>query len=246
MDGGKDIAAQGADSDVASADVPMSPASPSSDSACLHAQGAESRVWRGRLAGRPCLVKERFSKKYRHPALDAKLTAGRLKQEARGIFKARKLGVLTPVLYHVDLSTSKVFMERIEGQTLKHLLHSKSLAEDELAALLRKLGEVIARMHDGGLIHGDLTTSNLMLRSSSDRALVVIDLGLSQQSTIAEDKAVDLYVLERAFRSAHSADGEGLFEAVLAAYKSKSKWWNPTLNKFGEVRMRGRKRAMVG
>lgn len=135
-------------------------------------------------------------------------------QEARGIYKARKLGVATPVLYHVDLTTSKIFMERIEGDTLKHLLHSKSLAEDgtlsfvrsaslnrgfslqhvlhnwerrtcfgvraaevciycaELTALLKKLGEVIARMHDGGLIHGDLTTSNLMLRSSTDRTLV--------------------------------------------------------------------------
>lgn len=51
-------------------------------------------------------------------------------QEARGIFKARKLGVVTPVLYHVDLAAGKIFMERIEGDTLKHLLHSKSLGED--------------------------------------------------------------------------------------------------------------------
>lgn len=226
--------------------VPESKASSSMEPSCLHAQGAESKVWRGRIAGRSCLIKERFSKKYRHPALDAKLTSVRLKQEARGIYKARKLGIVTPVLFHVDLVASKIYMERIEGDTLKRLLHSKTLAQDDLAAILQKLGEVIAVMHDGGLIHGDLTTSNLMLRNSNNRQLVVIDLGLSQQSTIAEDKAVDLYVLERAFKSAHSADGEGLFEAVLAAYKAKSKWWNPTLNKFAEVRMRGRKRAMVG
>ena len=36
---------------------------------------------------------------------------------------------------------------------------------------------------------------------------VLIDFGLSYNNTLAEDKAVDLYVLERAFTSAHSALG---------------------------------------
>mmetsp|Transcript_15384 Transcript_15384/g.46444 ORF Transcript_15384/g.46444 Transcript_15384/m.46444 type:complete len:237 (-) Transcript_15384:231-941(-) len=219
--------------------------SASAEPARLHAQGAESRVWEGEMSGRPCVIKERFSKKYRHPALDLKLTTSRLKQEARGIIKARKLGVLTPVLYHVDVVDAKIHMERVEGHTLKRMLHEKTLAGEELNKVLEQLGKVIARLHDGGVVHGDLTTSNLIVRTL-DGALVVIDLGLSQQSTLAEDKAVDLYVLERAFISAHSADGDGLWEVVLASYKASSKWWNPTLNKFAEVRMRGRKRAMVG
>ncbi len=36
---------------------------------------------------------------------------------------------------------------------------------------------------------------------------VIIDFGLSTTSTVAEDKGVDLYVLERAFISAHSKQG---------------------------------------
>ena len=40
-----------------------------------------------------------------------------------------------------------------------------------------------------------------------DGAQVLIDFGLSYNNTMAEDKAVDLYVLERAFTSAHSALG---------------------------------------
>lgn len=57
-------------------------------------------------------------------------------------------------------------------------------------------------MHDGQIIHGDLTSSNIMLRSPSND-LVLIDFGLGQMKPTIEDKAVDLYVLERAFISTH-------------------------------------------
>lgn len=211
----------------------------------LFAQGAESRLWEAQLAGRPAIVKQRFSKQYRHPTLDRKLTAARLKQEVRGMVRARKMGALTPVLYAVDLLDATISMEKVAGSTVKALLHSGSLAGKDLERVLRQIGEAVAVLHDGGMVHGDLTTSNLMVRSR-DNALVVLDFGLSTTSAIPEDKGVDLYVLERAFKSAHSADGDGLFEVVLAAYKKKSRQWNSTLNKFSEVRMRGRKRAMIG
>ena len=53
------------------------------------------------------------------------------------------------------------------------------------------------------MIHGDLTTSNMIVREA-DEALVLIDFGLATVATLPEDKAVDLYVLERAITSAHS------------------------------------------
>ena len=37
--------------------------------------------------------------------------------------------------------------------------------------LLRAIGRAIAALHDGGIIHGDLTTSNLLVRSA-DSVLV--------------------------------------------------------------------------
>jgi hypothetical protein len=37
-------------------------------------------VFKVQFLGRPTIVKQRFSKKYRHPTLDAKLTLLRLKQ----------------------------------------------------------------------------------------------------------------------------------------------------------------------
>jgi len=62
-------------------------------------------------------------------------------------------------------------------------------------------------MHDAEIVHGDLTTSNLMVKDSADSGaapeVVVIDFGLGMMKPNQEDKAVDLYVLERAFISTH-------------------------------------------
>ena len=63
------------------------------------------------------------------------------------------------------------------------------------------MGKTINNVHDLGIIHGDLTTSNMIIRN--DKQIVLIDFGLSYYKDSAEDKAVDLYVLERAFKSTH-------------------------------------------
>lgn len=112
------------------------------------------------------------------------------------------------------------------------------------------IGREIGKMHLVDVIHGDLTTSNMMLRHPStlkERTYgsqlvspsfsylpiislsfgqVLIDFGLSYISTLVEDKAVDLYVLERAFSSTHP-DSEPMFAAVLGSYEEtlgKKEW----------------------
>ncbi|KAL3150614.1 hypothetical protein ABBQ32_000420 [Trebouxia sp. C0010 RCD-2024] len=210
----------------------------------LISQGAEARVWEGQFLGRPVIMKQRFRKKYRHPVLDTKLTVGRLNQEVRSMLRARKTGVLTPCIFFVENDAATIFMERIDGQSVRDVLLSGNLTPADIDALLQKIGHLLATLHDGGLIHGDLTTSNMLVRKS-DGAVVLIDLGLSFNSTIPEDKGVDLYVLERAFTSAHSKQTE-MFDTLMTSYKKHSRQWSAVFNKFAEVRMRGRKRAMVG
>ncbi|EIE22357.1 kinase-like protein [Coccomyxa subellipsoidea C-169] len=211
----------------------------------LVSQGAEAKLWKGVYLGRPTIVKQRFNKKYRHSTLDTKLTLSHLHalQEVRSILRARKLGVPTPVLYFVEHEASAIYMELVQGCSVKAALLEGKLSEEERHALLREIGRVVALLHDGGMVHGDLTTSNMLLKGNS--SLVLIDFGLSSNTTLPEDKAVDLYVLERAFTSAHAASGN-LFKDILASYRQHSRMWCPTLNKFAEVRMRGRKRTMVG
>ena len=207
-------------------------------------------------------------------------------QEARALLKARKLGVLAPLPLHVDTQASVLYMTFVPGLSVKQRLFEVPAAA-ELSALAAEIGRAVARLHDGSVVHGDLTTSNMVVRQA-DGALVLIDFGLSYTTSLPEDKAVDLYVLERAITSAHS-DLVGLvrrtasllqlllpvsfpvtqFEEILQAYKRASKNSGAILSKYADgaraqsalfrphsprspallfpaVRMRGRKRSMVG
>ncbi|XP_010259106.1 PREDICTED: EKC/KEOPS complex subunit bud32-like [Nelumbo nucifera] len=210
-------------------------------------QGAEARVYESTFVGRRSIIKERFSKKYRHPILDSKIILKRLNAEARCMTKARRLGVSTPVLYAVDPVLHTLTFEYVEGPSVKDIFLGFGLhgvVEERMENIATQIGDAVGKLHDGGLIHGDLTTSNMLIRSGTNQ-LVLIDFGLSFTSTLPEDKAVDLYVLERALLSMHSLCGN-VMDQILAAYRKSSKQWSSTLNKLAQVRQRGRKRTMVG
>lgn len=162
-------------------------------------------------------------------------------------------------------------MEWIEGEVVRICLNewlkrrkdagvSEGEDDGELVALMRRVGSAIGRMHAVGVVHGDLTTSNLMLRPRNiigrsgdpiagnnvlDGEIVLIDFGLASRSTQDEDRAVDLYVLERAFGSTHPR-AESLFTEVLTSYEKSFKGAHVVLKKLEEVRLRGRKRSMLG
>lgn len=125
---------------------------------------------------------------------------------------------------------------------------SESCKEQELERLAERVGQILAKMHDEDVIHGDLTTSNMLLRhglEDEESDIVLIDFGLSYISALPEDKGVDLYVLEKAFLSTHP-NTEELFEKLLKSYAASSKKSLPVIKKLDEVRLRGRKRSMVG
>ncbi|KAK5704804.1 serine/threonine-protein kinase bud32 [Elasticomyces elasticus] len=174
-----------------------------------------------------------------------------------------------PKVLGLDWEQGWMVTEWIEGKTVKEAIYGTSEArvgEDEarvedLKALLRKMGEVVGKLHACGVVHGDLTTSNMMLRpraSSSDAVtgsldgdILLIDFGLATQSHSDEDRAVDLYVLERAFGSTHPKE-EDLFGTVLEAYANgeesgmKGKAGKVAVRRLEDVRMRGRKKSMLG
>jgi TP53 regulating kinase-like protein len=117
---------------------------------------------------------------------------------------------------------------------------------------MRRVGKEVGKLHDMGVCHGDLTTSNLMLSPRTNEEedslrgdIYLIDFGLTTASIQDEDKAVDLYVLERAFAATHPA-AEPLFQEVLRAYGESYKGARGVLKRLEGVRMRGRKRSMLG
>jgi len=156
--------------------------------------------------------------------------------------------------YNSDTDTTGVSLPDSDVDPLEEY----GISQDTLTRLI---GGEIAKMHKADIIHGDLTTSNMMLRHplafkrpkgsgpgpQLATELILIDFGLSYLSSLVEDKAVDLYVLERAFSSTHP-DSQQLFASVLAAYRAElgEENWARIGGKLDEVRLRGRKRSMVG
>lgn len=210
-------------------------------------QGAEARVYRSDFFGRPTIIKQRFVKSYRVPSLDQKLTHRRMSQEVRSMARCRKNGIQAPAVYHLDLMERSIYMEDIvEGVSLKEFIRSvdRNTGEEMLSGLMQSIGKILAKMHDCDVVHGDLTTSN-MIYCAEKQELTLIDFGLSSVSALAEDKGVDLYVLERAFLSTHP-NTEQLFQVLLQSYCEANKGAKGVITKLDEVRMRGRKRTMVG
>lgn len=211
-------------------------------------QGAEARLFVSEFFGRPSFIKERFAKKYRYEVLNKKLTFQRLKSEVRAIMRCRMNGIRTPTLYFVDQETNTIHMEYLKDAiTLRdHIMKAQFEHNDKFVAVLKPLaleiGKTIAKIHENNVIHGDLTTSNMLLDSGE---LVIIDFGLSYSECLAEDRSVDLYVLERAFLSTHP-NTESLFQIVLDGYASTKKNPAEIIGKLDEIRLRGRKRTMIG
>ena len=144
---------------------------------------------------------------------------------------------------------------------LDEMMMARDSGEQAVDNLTARMGEAVGRLHAADIVHGDLTTSNVMIRRSrrqglltqslGERALegdgevILIDFGLGSISTAEEDKAVDLYVLERAFLSTHPK-AEKQFQDILDAYEKSYKRSKPVMRKLQDVRMRGRKRSMIG
>ncbi|KAL4923383.1 serine/threonine protein kinase BUD32 [Aspergillus undulatus] len=182
------------------------------------------------------------------------------------------------VMEWIEGAVVRVILEAWEGyikgfERRGENLPEKDEEEKKVRDLMRRIGAAVGGLHRAGVIHGDLTTSNLMLRSPShspsqsasqstatngagagneggespsmEGEVVMIDFGLASQSSADEDRAVDLYVLERAFGSSHPRT-ERFFEEVLVGYKESYKGAVSTLKRLEDVRMRGRKRSMIG
>ena len=180
------------------------------------------------------LVKERISKGYRHEFIDNMKRKYPTRKEYKILLKAKKVGMNVPEVFQVDENEMKVVMEYLKGDNLKNTLddyHKKKREE-----VCKLIGEQVALMHDNNIIHGDLTTSNMILK---DDKVFFIDFGLGSISLKLEDKAVDIHLLKQAFESKHYEHFEDSFKFVLKGYK-KSENYKETLERLEMVEKRGR------
>ncbi len=223
-------------------------------------QGAEAIITqRGKE-----ITKKRITKSYRLPVIDEKIRKLRTRSEAKLLEKASKV-IPVPQVLKVDDLNKEIIMKAVEGKRLSNFLDKFSIQKQK--KICEKIGENIAKIHNENIIHGDLTTSNMILvegkidndkertksarlesrenihdkkRDDNDFQIFFIDFGLGFISSKAEDKAVDLHLLREAFEAGFAEKWEMLFDAVKKGYSRNCKDAHLILERFKAVEKRGR------
>ena len=187
------------------------------DEGIIHV-GAEAEVRVGSWLGLDAVRKIRRPRGWRHPDLDRMLTLQRMEAEYRSLVRLSNTGIRIPSILHLDRNEMILTMTRVEGTPLiEHLRNGAASSED-----LLRVGAVIRRLHRAGIVHGDLSTNNILWSEEAEPAL--IDLGLSSSTTEVERFGIDLHVLEEILGASHPEHEDGMVkveEGYLAVDESE-------------------------
>jgi TP53 regulating kinase-like protein len=208
------------------------------DAQTLLKKGAEASLFLKSWHGRNVIVKVRFPKRYRPVELDVKIRSYRTAHEPQLMHEAKKAGVPTPTIFLVDLKHSAITMEFVEGKQVKQVL--PYVPRKQQQELCVRIGVLIGKMHRHGVVHGDLTTSNMIL--SGEGKIFLVDFGLGEKNSEVEARGVDLHLMKRALQSTHCQFAEDCFKHVLKGYASVLGVENSgkVFEKIREIEKRGR------
>ena len=179
------------------------------------------------------VIKDRVAKSYRLKEIDEKLRKFRTRREAKVLTKLEELNFPAPKLHDMCDKAMRLRMDMIRGNKLRDVLYQNPIALSE------EMGKKIGILHSHGIIHGDLTTSNMIL----DNEIKFIDFGLSFFSNKEEDKAVDLHLLRQGLESKHFDVWEKSFAAAIKGYQQTSPDSDKVLKRLEQVENRGRNKA---
>ncbi len=182
-------------------------------------QGAEAILAQNFLDGVNVISKKRSPKGYRNFELDLKIRKERTKSETK-LLKQAAAVINTPKIVSINETDGEIVLEFINGRALKEVVEKNP-------SLCIEAGKNIRVLHDCGVIHGDLTTSNIIVANEKDSLLFdrikkngplfFVDFGLGFFSKKLEDKAVDLVVFKKTFNATHSGLKNG-WELVMQGY----------------------------
>jgi len=203
----------------------------------LVAKGAEADLWLDpNWNGVRALLKRRGEKRYRHPELDREIRHQRTLHEASMIHRAKGAGVPTPVIYQVDPDEATIVMEYVDGEKVRDIV--EDLSGEERHDLFKLIGLLAGRLHGAGIIHGDLTTSNII---NTAEGPVFVDFGLGEASSETEKRGVDLNLMHRMLTSTHFRHTEELFTAFREGYvEGLGEEAEEALGRMEEISRRGR------
>lgn len=199
--------------------------------------GAESTIYLIERWGRSLLLKQRPEKPYLLKAIDAHLRASRTNRECKMLTIARGLNVPTPTVHWVDKTNHIIVMDYIEGHQLRQLVNDVS--SKKLKSLCNEFGKLIGLLHEGDMVHGDPTTSNVLVDRSSKMWL--IDFGLAELNATVEMKGVDLHLMKRAFETTHWDLQGAMLDSALQGYRKHiGTEAEPIIQRMEQIRERGR------
>jgi len=201
-------------------------------------KGAEAVLLRVNHFGNDVLVKYRIKKKYRIHEIDSMLRDQRTVNEARTLIRVKKFDVPVPLVHEIDSKRSCIYMSYLKGVRLKDIILKK---DPELKAIFKNVGKFVAKLHKNHQIHGDLTTSNIII-GKNGRNMFFIDFGLSFVSSTVEDKAVDLHLFKRVITSTHGAFFEFIFPPFIEGYTDEYgiKEGKKIVEEIEDIELRGR------
>ena len=203
----------------------------------LKNKGAEANIYPSKWMNEEVIIKKRIPKSYRIPEIDSYLRKKRTNSEAKLLANAKACGVKTPLIYDIDKSENAIYLENIRGTVVKDLFkESETIDPSKLRYVCEEIGKNISKLHNCNIIHGDLTSSNMILQ---DHKLFFIDFGLGRVSNLTEDKGVDLLVFKKAISGIHHSISDKCFEFMLMGYQDTNDY-DAIIKKVREIEKRGR------
>lgn len=172
----------------------------------FYKKGAEAEIKETIFDSKKAIIKKRIQKNYRNPSLDLKIRKKRTKSEAKILTELYSV-INVPKVLLLDENDATIIMEFIKGDLIKDVIKKDT-------KIIKLIGKEIKKIHSAGIIHGDLTTSNMLY---SNNKIYFIDFGLGFYSKKIEDIATDLIVFKKTFNATHSNLKNG-FDLVLEGY----------------------------
>jgi len=177
-------------------------------------RGAEADLFLSTIDQWKAVVKRRVKKNYRNDALDLQIRRERTLFEVGVIHDAKAAGVKVPSIIVVEPESNTFVMTHVDGTVARDCLDE--MRSKDATRLFNKLGSMVGLLHSAGIVHGDLTTSNVIVTPSGDP--FIVDFGMSRRSTEPEDRGIDLHLLQRSINASHVKDSAPLIKALAKGY----------------------------
>lgn len=201
-------------------------------------KGAESTLYKTKFMEMDTVLKLRGPKKYRISRLDEIIRKRRTFREGNLLYEASRKKIKVPKILYMNLKNNFIIMEYIEGDVLRNALIKNKFGNNEILRISRKIGIEIAKLHNINIVHGDLTTANIIIKKNETPYL--IDFGLGEKTKSYESKSEDIDIFYRVLNSTHPNKRKMIFQEFIGVYKEHVNNYREIISRYKRIRRMGR------